>query len=107
MAFQLKAYTKTRKRKAISRAKFYFFDIGVTNSLAGRGEIKPGSELFGKAFEHFILLEVRAYLSYRRKAEAMCYWRSTSGFEVDLVLGDQWAIEVERNMSMQMRHGRQ
>ena len=67
VAFQLKAFTKTSKRKAISRSKLYFFDIGVTNSLANRGEIKEGSELFGKAFEHFILLEVRAYLSYTRK----------------------------------------
>ncbi|MGB9440735.1 MAG: DUF4143 domain-containing protein, partial [Desulfobacterales bacterium] len=63
VAFQLKAFTKTRKRKAISRSKLYFFDVGVTNSLAKRGEIMEGSELFGKAFEHFILLEVRAFLS--------------------------------------------
>jgi len=104
VAFQLKAYTKTRKRKAISRAKFYFFDIGVTNSLAGRGEIKSGSELFGKVFEHFILLEVRAFLSYRRKMDAMQYWRSTSGFEVDLVLGEQWAIEVKSAGTIHDKH---
>ena len=67
IAFQLKAFTKTRKRKAISRSKLYFFDIGTTNSLANRGEILPDSELFGKAFEHFILLEIRAFISYSRK----------------------------------------
>ena len=33
VAFQLRAFTKTRKRKAISRSKLYFFDIGVTNRL--------------------------------------------------------------------------
>jgi predicted AAA+ superfamily ATPase len=104
VAFQLKAYTKTRKRKAISRGKFYFFDIGVTNSLAGRGEIQSGSELFGKAFEHFILLEVRAYLSYRRKPIVMKYWRSTSGFEVDIVLGDLWAIEVKSARTIHDKH---
>ncbi|MCP4760953.1 MAG: ATP-binding protein, partial [archaeon] len=85
VAFQLKAYTKTRKRKAIFRSKIYFFDIGVTNSLANRGEIFDNSELFGKAFEHFIILEMRAYLSYSRKDVKMCYWRSTSKFEVDLI----------------------
>jgi len=37
IAFQLKAYTKTKKRKAISRSKLFFFDIGVCNSLANRG----------------------------------------------------------------------
>jgi predicted AAA+ superfamily ATPase len=95
VAFQLQAFTKTRKRKAISRAKLYFFDIGVTNSLARRGAILIGSELFGKAFEHFILLEVRAFLSYARKTEQMYYWRSTSQFEVDLILGNRLAIEIK------------
>lgn len=104
VAFQLKAYTRTRKRKAISRAKFYLFDIGVTNSLAGRGEIKAGSELFGKAFEHFIILEIRAFLSYRRKMERMSYWRSKSGFEVDLILSDRWAIEIKSSKSVHDKH---
>jgi len=49
IAFQLKAFTKTRLRKAISRSKLYFFDVGVTNTLAGRGHIKEGSELFRKS----------------------------------------------------------
>jgi predicted AAA+ superfamily ATPase len=104
VAFQLKAFTKTRKRKAISRSKLYFFDVGVTNSLAKRGEIMEGSELFGKAFEHFILLEVRAFLSYARKNIGMCYWRSTSQFEVDLILDDQWGVEIKSTASIQDKH---
>ncbi|MGD8294641.1 MAG: AAA family ATPase [Desulfobacterales bacterium] len=104
VAFQLKAFTKTRKRKAISRSKLYFFDIGVTNSLAKRGEIMEGSELFGKAFEHFILLEVRAFLSYARKNIGMYYWRSTSKFEVDLILDNQWAVEIKGTSSIQNKH---
>ena len=104
VAFQLNAFTKTRKRKAISRSKLYLFDIGVTNSLANRGEILANSELFGKAFEHFILLEVRAFLSYTRKNDKMYYWRSTSQFEVDLIVGQQWAIEVKGAKSIQDKH---
>jgi len=104
VAFQLKAFTKTRKRKAISRSKLYLFDIGVTNSLAKRGEIMEGSELFGKAFEHFILLEVRAFLSYTRKNIRMCYWRSTSQFEVDLILNNQWGVEIKSASSIQDKH---
>jgi predicted AAA+ superfamily ATPase len=104
VAFQLKAFTKTRKRKAISRSKLYFFDIGVTNSLANRGEIMKGSELFGKTFEHFILLEVRAFLSYTRKNIKMCYWRSTSRFEVDLILDNQWGIEIKSAARVQNKH---
>jgi predicted AAA+ superfamily ATPase len=104
VAFRLEAFTKTRKRKAISRSKLYFFDIGVTNSLANRGEIKQGSELFGKAFEHFILLEVRAFISYMRKNIKICYWRSTSRFEVDLILDNRWGIEIKGTTSIQDKH---
>jgi predicted AAA+ superfamily ATPase len=104
VAFRLEAFTKTRKRKAISRSKLYFFDIGVTNSLANRGEIKQGSELFSKAFEHFILLEVRAYLSYMRNKIKMCYWRSTSRFEVDMILGNRWGVEIKGATSIQDKH---
>ena len=104
LAFQLKAFKRTRKRKAISRSKLYLFDIGVTNSLANRGEIRPASELFGKAFKHFIVLEVRAFLSYARKNIEMYYWRSTSQFEVDLILGDRWALEIKSTTSITDKH---
>lgn len=104
VAFQLKAFTNTRKRKAISRSKLYLFDIGVTNSLANRGEILMDSELFGKAFEHFIILEVRAYLSYSRKNTAMYYWRSTSMYEVDLILGNYLAVEIKSATAVQDKH---
>lgn len=104
VAFQLTGFTKTRKRKAISRSKLFFFDIGVTNSLANRGEILEGSELFGKTFEHFIMLEIRAFISYSRKNSKMYYWRSTSQFEVDLILDKQWAIEIKSAVSVQDKH---
>ena len=104
VAFQLQAFTKTKKRKAISRSKLYLFDVGVTNNLANRGEIFNESELFGKAFEHFIMMEVRAYISYFRKNLKMQYWRSTSQYEVDLILGNQWAIEIKSSQSVQTKH---
>ncbi len=88
LGFQLKPYTKTKKRKAIARAKFYFFDIGVVNHLAKRGDIALKSELFGKVFEHFIVRELKTYLSYSGKSDDLSYWRSTSQFEVDLIVGN-------------------
>src|SRR5262249_14881304 len=86
---------KTRKRKPVSTPKFYFFDVGVVNVLAKRGPIVPGAELFGRALEHFIFLELRAYLDYRRLDHPLTYWRSRSQFEVDFVVGDEVAVEVK------------
>ncbi len=100
IGFNILPFTKTKKRKAITRSKFFLFDIGVTNFLSGRGEIKKGSELFGKAFEHFIALELRAYLSYNNRREPLMYWRTKNGFEVDFVVGNQLAIEVKSSNSI-------
>lgn len=104
LAYKLPAFFKTKKRKAISRSKLYLFDVGVVNTLAKRGELVSGSELFGKAFEHFIISEVRAYLSYRRLDLNMYYWRSTGQHEVDLIVGDQWAIEIKATSQVNTRH---
>jgi len=104
VGFSLQGWTKTKKRKAISRSKYYLFDLGVTNTLCQRGLIKNKSELFGKAFEHFIILEVRSYLSYFRKKLNMNYWRSSSQIEVDLIVGDKVAIEIKSSSLIQDKH---
>lgn len=104
IGFRLPGYVATRKRKATSRAKHYLFDLGVTRYLARSGRIQERSKAFGDAFEHFVILEVRAYLSYARKRVDMRYWRSVSQFEVDLVLGDAVAIEIKGTHQVADKH---
>ena len=104
LGFLLPGWTKTKKRKAISRSKYYLFDIGVTNTLCRRGKIQAKSELFGRSFEHFILLEMRAYLSYLRKNLSMYYWRSVSQAEVDLIVDNKVAIEIKSQSLIQDKH---
>ncbi|NDG27267.1 MAG: ATP-binding protein [Proteobacteria bacterium] len=95
VGFQVPPYLASKKRKAITRSKFYLFDVGVTGFLAGRLPLKPKSELFGRSFEHWIALELRGFLKYRRQKLSLCYWRTTSQFEVDFVIGNEVAIEVK------------
>lgn len=103
IGLMLHPYQKTRKRKATARAKFYLFDTGVSNALLGTREIVPSTSLFGTRFEQFIGLEMRAYLSYRRRDETLSFWRSQSGFEVDFIVGDRIAIEVKATELVQDR----
>ena len=75
--------------------KFYLSDIGVANYLANR-QPRLGSPEFGKAFEHFILMEIRAYQAYRNPDLPVTFWRTSSGQEVDFILGDKrLAIEIK------------
>jgi uncharacterized protein len=104
IGFRLPGYVKTKKRKAISRSKFYLFDIGVANFLAKRKVLSEGSAEFGNAFEHFIALELRAYLSYNRIKEGFCYWRTTSQIEVDFVIGNSFALEIKATKLAHSKH---
>ncbi len=104
LGFRVHPFEKTLKRKAITRAKFFLFDLGVTAALARRGRITEGSELFGKAFEHFIALELRAAISYSRADLPLHYWRTKTGFEVDFVIGTQTAIEVKATHFVTEKH---
>ena len=103
VGFLLPAWTESKKRKAISTAKFYFFDPGVTHVLSGTETLDRNSNLYGKSFEQFIGMEIRAYLSYGRKKHEQTYWRSTHGHEVDFLIGRQTAIEVKASRKVSNR----
>jgi predicted AAA+ superfamily ATPase len=77
--------------------------LPIANGIVGQF-YRSKSKEFGDAFERFIILEVRAYLSYHRKNEAMSYWRSTSQFEVDLIIGTSIAIEVKSTELISDKH---
>jgi len=98
---ELPAWRNSVKRKPLVSSKYYFFDVGVTAELQGR-EFRPGTPEFGEAFETYLLHELRSYSDYF-SSEPISYWRSTSGFEVDFILGDHTAIEVKakENVSFQ------
>jgi len=95
VGFLLPAWVESRKRKAIKSGKFYFFDPGVTHTLAGTEVLDRNSDLYGRSFEQFIGMEIRAYLSYRRIKRPLTYWRSTHGHEVDFLIGEKTAVEVK------------
>lgn len=105
LGFMLPPYQKTTKRKPIQTAKFYFFDVGVKNALAKIDALPMQSELYGNAFEHFIAMELKAYLSYQRKLRIeLCFWQEKNGKEVDFIIGDEIALEVKSTNKIQEKH---
>ncbi|MBL7225093.1 MAG: ATP-binding protein [Desulfobacteraceae bacterium] len=90
-------FKRRQDRQVISRAaKFYLFDVGVAGAITKRRLEAEKGELFGKAFEHFILMEISAFNSYKELDYDINFWRTKSGLEVDFVLGrGEVAIEVK------------
>lgn len=90
------SFTRRPKRRVIQAPKFYFADVGVVNVLARRGRLERGGDLYGKAFESWVLHELWAASRYRELFFEIAYWRLASGFEVDFVLGDmEAAVEAK------------
>jgi uncharacterized protein len=72
------------------------FDVGVAGYLTKRNIAEQKGVEFGKAFEHFILMEIIAYRSYKGKDFPINFWRTKSGLEVDFILGQgEAAIEIK------------
>jgi predicted AAA+ superfamily ATPase len=90
-------YKKKKKRDIIlSTPKFYLFDVGVANYLSKQSVMALQGDIAGKSFEHFIFMELTAYIGLMRKRTAIQYWRTKTGLEVDFILGDALvAIEVK------------
>ena len=104
IAFDLPAWTRTVQRKAVETAKFYFFDTGVVRALRRLPRIGETSADFGEFFEHYVFMELRAWIDYRRPRTALAFWRSRSGHEVDFILADRVAIEAKATRRVQPRH---
>ena len=104
IAFELPAWSRTVKRKAIETAKFYFFDTGVVRALRRLPPVNEASADFGEFFEHFVFLELRAWIDYRKPRTPLAYWRSRSGYEVDFILDDRVAIEAKATRRVQRKH---
>jgi len=93
LLYELPSWRKSKKRKPLTSSKYYFFDVGVVATLQGR-QFRPGTPEFGEAFETYLMHELVSYSDYI-SGELLSYWRSTSGFEVDFILGDHTAVEVK------------
>lgn len=90
-------FKKRKNRQTISKAsKFYLFDVGVAGAITHREIREERGELFDKAFEHFILMQMVAHSSYSEMEYEINFWRTKSGMEVDFILGKgEIAVEIK------------
>jgi predicted AAA+ superfamily ATPase len=93
----IEPYKRRQERQVITKAgKFYLFDVGVAGAITRRHIPEERGQEFGRAFEHFVLMEIFAHRAYRDLDYEVNFWRVKSGLEVDFVLGrGEVAIEVK------------
>jgi len=87
---------KSGRQTITSAEKFYLCDVGVAGHLCERTVTGEKGEAFGRAFEHFVLMELWAHSSYTKADYEVGFWRTKTGLEVDFVLGHgDVAVEVK------------
>ena len=104
LGFIVSSWRKSKTRKTVSKSKFYFFDIGLVHALCDVKSLNEHSNFYGRSFEHFIAVEIKAYLSYFRKDDSLEYWQSRYGHKVDFIIGDHTAIEIKASKKISKKH---
>ena len=104
LGYQVESFTNTKKRKAITTSKFYFFDIGIARALRNIPAPKENTTEFGEYFEHLICMELKSWIDYKHPRSKLTYWRSTSNMEVDFCVDEEIAIEVKSSSNVNEKH---
>lgn len=96
----LPVFSKRAKRRLIMREKFYYFDVGVFRKLRPMGRLDSSTDINGQALEGLVYQHLCAYCDYSGYENALSYWRTSNGAEVDFVVytpEDFTAIEVKHS----------
>ena len=95
-------FNKRAGRDILSKIpKFYLFDVGIAGILLNRKLEEEKGEMFEKAFEHYIFMELFAYHSYNDILSPINFRRTKYGYEVNFVLGNgSIAIEVKGSQNI-------
>ena len=105
IGYRVPAYRKVMKRRLVQAPRFYYFDVGVANHLLHRKDMVRGTDEYGHAFEHLVVQEIYAWLHYSNSEESLSYWRTYTGIEVDVVIGDaRVAIEIKSVEEVMNKH---
>ncbi len=107
LSFQVGVFSKRAKRRLAAHPKFYLFDAGVFRSLRPKGPLDRPEEIGGLALEGLVAQHLRAWVSYQGKDNALYYWRTQKGVEVDFVVYGEnglYALEVKNSAKVQPEH---
>ncbi len=88
VGFHLYPFEKSLRKQQSQKAKFYFFDTGVTRALQNKItlDLNTMTKDYGDYFEQFLVLEFFRLNDYYEKHFEFSYFRSNDSLEVDLIV---------------------
>lgn len=101
LGYHIYPYNNRSNRQVISHMpKFYLFDVAIANYLKRYEYKEMVGEEAGRAFEHYILLELMAYKLLCDKRDDIYFWRTKEGYEVDFIFQNN-AFEIKISTPIQ------
>lgn len=88
IGFFLEPFHHSFRKRLRTSPKFYFFDIGITRTLARlvRIPLRESTSAYGETFEHFIILECMKLADYYSLDYRFSYLCTKDGAEIDLIV---------------------
>jgi predicted AAA+ superfamily ATPase len=86
--FLLPPFHESIRKRQRHNPKFYFFDTGVARAAARSlsATLSPATFAFGRAFEHWVIIEAIRLASYRQPDFRFSYLRTKDDAEIDLIV---------------------
>lgn len=100
LGFSLPSYQRSHRGRLVKHPKFYLVDTGLVFALRKMLslELSEGSPQYGDAFEHFVVQETMKAIAYTEEDISPCFFLTSDGAEVDLVLekhGEVVPVEIK------------
>jgi predicted AAA+ superfamily ATPase len=88
VGYTLEPYHRSVRKRQSQAPRFYLFDTGVCRALSRTLNVPlhPGTYAYGRAFEHFVIIEALRRNDYLKTDFRFSYLRTKDGAEVDLVI---------------------
>ncbi len=83
--FEIKAYSKNKRKEISKMSRYYFADTGVRNAIINNFNELEFRNDFGQLWENYIITERIKYLSYNKIFVDTYFWRTYSQQEIDWI----------------------
>lgn len=106
LAIELPPYHRSIRKRQSQRSKYYLFDLGIKRALENSLGIPivPSTYEYGRAFEHFFIVECTRPNYYFRTSYKFSYLRTKDNNEIDFIVEmpgkKHLAIEIKSSLRL-------
>ena len=85
VVFRLGGFSRNLRQEVTSKAKYYFYDLGIRNALIAQFNRLDQRNDVGQLWENFVVVERMKHRTYASIYGNVYFWRTYDGQEIDWV----------------------